>query len=328
MKILITGGAGYIGSITNKLLVDQGHQTVIFDNLSTGHRLACGKSELIYGDLKIISDIELAFGKHKFDAVIHFAALALSGESMEKPALYYENNILGGLNLLETMRKYNCPNLIFSSTCAVYGYPGKLPVTESESYKPVSVYGSSKRMYEEIIEWYSQIYGIKYAILRYFNAAGADPQGTLGEAHPDETHIIPIALEVAVGKRPKFKVFGNDYKTPDGTCIRDYIHVVDLAQGHIKALDYLISKKRSLTVNLGVGRGYSNMEVLKTIELVTGKKVPFDFTKRRAGDPDSIYADNTKAKTELNWQPKYDLKAIVESAWIWHKTHPEGYKKI
>jgi UDP-glucose 4-epimerase len=326
MKFLITGGAGYIGSITNKILSDTGIETVIFDNLSTGHTKAAGNTRIVIGDLRQKEPIRDLFRKEKFDGVIHFAALALAGESMEQPARYYENNILGGLNLLEAMRESGCQDIVFSSTCAVYGFPDNLPVTEKESYKPVSVYGSSKRMYEEILEWYESIYGIRSAILRYFNACGATLDGSVGEDHPNETHIIPIALAVAAGKRPEFTIFGNDYQTPDGTCIRDYIHVLDLADAHLKAIQYLQKNQKSVKINVGVGQGYSNIEILNTIEAVSGKKINRIIGSRRSGDPDAIYADNTKAQQVLGWRPKYsDLTTIIESAWKWHASHPNGY---
>ncbi len=323
MKILITGGAGYIGSVTNRFLRDIGHTTVIFDNLSTGRREACGDTELIVGDLKNKDSIQRAMSGKSFDAVIHFAALALAGESMEKPYAYYENNIVGGLNLVEAMRGSGCNTLVFSSTCAVYGFPDTLPVTEVEEYKPVSVYGSSKRMFEEILEWYGNIFQFRYVNLRYFNASGAYPGGMLGEAHPVETHIIPIALDVALGRRSEFSLYGDNYQTPDGTCIRDYIHVMDLADAHLKALEYMRRGGKSDAFNLGVGKGYSNKEVITTVEQVTGKKIPLSVVPRRPGDPDSIYADNTKARTALEWDPKYsDITTIVESAWKWHTRHP------
>jgi UDP-glucose 4-epimerase len=326
MKLLITGGAGYIGSVTNKYLRENGIDTMVFDNLSTGHRQAIGDTPLVIGDLKNRQSIVDLFQREKFDGVIHFAALALAGESMEKPALYYENNILGGLNLLEAMRMSGCQNIVFSSTCAVYGFPQSLPVTEKESYKPVSVYGSSKRMFEEILDWYERIYGINYASLRYFNAAGAMLNGSIGEFHPTETHIIPIAIDVACGKRPVFTVYGNDYQTTDGTCIRDYIHVLDLASAHLKAITHLIDLHKSLTVNLGVGRGYSNLEILQAIETISKKTIKREFGVRRPGDPDSIFADSRLAAEILDWKPKYsDIDTIVESAWKWHTAHPEGY---
>ncbi|MFC1646862.1 UDP-glucose 4-epimerase GalE [Patescibacteria group bacterium] len=319
MRVLVTGGAGYIGSITNNLLIDKGIETVVFDNLSCGHKESVGDSKLVIGDLKKPKDVEKAFELGPFDAVVHFAALALAGESMEKPFKYYENNIIGGLNLLEAMRENNCKTMVFSSTCAVYGFPDDLPVTEKESYKPVSVYGSSKRCFEEIIEWYGKIYNFKYINLRYFNASGAALDGKLGEDHEDETHIIPIAIETALGKRQEFTVFGDDYETSDGTCIRDYIHVLDLADAHIKAIKYLGSGGESAAINLGVGRGYSNLEVLDMIEKVSGNKINRKIGKRRKGDPDSIYADNSKAKKLLNWTPMHsDLETIVQSAWNWH----------
>lgn len=320
MNLLITGGAGYIGSIANRYLRDLGHQTVVFDNLTTGHKVAVGDTKLIVGDLKNPGDIEKAFEVESFDAVIHFAALALAGESMDKPAEYFINNILGGTNLLEAMQKAECKTIIFSSTCAVYGLPEKLPVTENESYKPVSVYGSSKRMLEEVLEWYDKIYGIKYVNLRYFNAAGALLDGTLGEAHNPETHIIPKALDAAAGNAYEFQLYGGDYKSPDGTCIRDYIHVLDLADAHIKAVEYLIKGGVSMSFNLGAGKGYSNKEVLSMVEKVTGKKISVKVVPRRIGDPDAIFADNTKAKTVLGWNPIHsNLETIVKSAWDWHQ---------
>jgi UDP-glucose 4-epimerase len=319
MKLLITGGAGYIGSITNEVLQKAGHETVIYD------RVACRKSKIgiqtesIVGDLRDLISIQQVFKTHTFDAVIHFAASALAGESMQKPHEYFENNILGGLNLLDAMRESPCKTFIFSSTCAVYGYPTKTPVTEDETIKPVSVYGASKRMFEEILAWYETLYGIKIGILRYFNASGAALDGSLGELHVPESHIIPIALDVALGKQKEFSLYGNDYETQDGTCVRDYIHVLDLADAHILAASHLLSGGTSFTVNLGVGTGYSNLEILSMIEKVTGKKIPYKILPRRAGDPAKIFADNTKARELLGWTPKYsDLETIISSAWKWH----------
>jgi UDP-glucose 4-epimerase len=328
MKVLITGGAGYIGSITNRTLRDAGHETVIFDNLSTGHKAAVGDTELLHGDLRNPSDISGAFSGRDFDTVIHFAAMALAGESMRMPYEYYRNNIMGGLNLLQAMTASGVRSVIFSSTCAVYGYPERLPVSEDEQYRPVSVYGSSKRMFEEILEWFGSIHGIRFAQLRYFNAAGALPDGSLGEDHPDESHIIPIAIGVAMGRRPVFELFGNNYKTADGTCVRDYIHVMDLAKAHILAAERLADSDRSFAVNLGVGRGYSNMEVLDSVRRVSGRTINVVVKERRPGDPDAIYADNRKAKEILNWQPEYpEIDTIVESAWKWHSSHPEGFNE-
>lgn len=317
MKVLITGGAGYIGSITNKLLQDQGHDTIVFDNLSRGHREAVGKTPLLVGDLTNLAEINEVFEQHSFDAVVHFAALSLAGESMEKPYEYFHNNLLGGLNLLEAMRKHNCKKIIFSSTSAVYGYPKRVPIVEEETIAPVSVYGASKHMVEEMIGWFEKLYGIKSVILRYFNAAGAMLDGSLGEDHEPEYHIIPGAIAVILGKQKIFELFGDDYDTPDGTCIRDYIHVVDLAEAHIKALEH----EESDVINLGVGRGYSNREVLEVVEKVTGKKLPVEVKPRRAGDPAKLWADNAKAKRVLGWEPKHsDIETIISSAFAWHKT--------
>jgi UDP-glucose 4-epimerase len=327
MKFLVTGGAGYIGSITNWLLRSKGHETVVFDNLSNGHKEAVGDTKLVVGDLKNKEDIQNVFKNESFDAVIHFAALSLAGESMEKPYEYFHNNIDGGLNLLEAMRLNGCKKIIFSSTCAVYGFPKKLPVTEESPINPTSVYGASKRNFEEILDWYEKLYGIKNAKLRYFNASGALPDGTLGEDHRPETHIIPVAL-VAAAKEKPFYVYGNDYKTEDGTCIRDYIHVLDLAEAHLKAVEYITKENKSIAVNLGVGRGYSNMEILKSVEKVTGKKINIQYKERRGGDPDAIYADNAKAKKLLEWEPQYEsTSSIIKTAWAWHQKHPGGYRE-
>ena len=325
MKFLVTGGAGYIGSITNALLRAEGHETVVFDNMTMGHKEAIGDTTLIVGDLRKKEDVEAAFAANTFDAVIHFAALTLPGESMQKPYEYFHNNIDGGLNLLEAMRTHECKRIIFSSTCAVYGFPKDLPVTEESPIAPTSVYGASKRNFEEILEWYEKIHGIRFARLRYFNACGAQADGSLGEDHNPETHIIPVAINALMKGEP-FYVFGRDYHTPDGTCVRDYIHVSDLASAHLKAAEYIAKEDKSLTVNLGVGKGYSNMEILHAIETVTGKKLNIQDKERRWGDPDAIYADNTAARSILGWEPKYTTpEAIIETAWKWHESHPNGY---
>ena len=319
MRFLITGGAGYIGSVTNEVLRKAGHETVIFDRKACRSNKVGFKTESIVGDLKDLSVIKRVFETHTFDAVLHFAASALAGESMIHPHEYFENNILGGLNLLEAMKASTCKTFIFSSTCAVYGFPVKTPVTEDETIKPVSVYGASKRMFEEILGWYETLYGMRIGILRYFNASGALRDGSLGEIHTPETHIIPIAIDVALGNQKEFILYGNDYETPDGTCIRDYIHVLDLADAHILAALRLQSGGESFTVNLGVGTGYSNLEILSMIEEVTGKKIPYAVYPRRSGDPAKIFADNKKAKELLGWSPKYsDLATIISSAWKWH----------
>jgi UDP-glucose 4-epimerase len=325
MKFLVTGGAGYIGSITNWLLRSKGHETTIFDNMGNGHKEAVGDTKLVVGDLRNPTDVNGVFEGEKFDAVIHFAASALAGESMERPGEYFHNNIDGGLNLLEGMRTHGCKTIIFSSTCAVYGFPKTLPVSEEAPIGPTSVYGASKKMFEEILDWYDRLYGIKNAKLRYFNASGALPDGSLGENHAPETHIIPVAIDAAVRGEPFF-VYGNDYQTPDGTCIRDYIHVLDLADAHMKAAEVLAKTSESFAVNLGVGKGYSNLEVLRSVEEATGKKLDIRYKERRSGDPDGIYADNTKAKELLGWIPQYLTPiSIIETAWAWAQKHPNGY---
>ncbi|MDO8657996.1 MAG: UDP-glucose 4-epimerase GalE [Candidatus Levybacteria bacterium] len=317
MKLLVTGGAGYIGSITVRKLQSLGHEVVVFDNLAHGHKESVD-CRLIVGDLL---DKEFLYKNLKndyFDGVIHFAAYALAGESMEKPFKYFQNNIMGGLNLLEFMRDQKINNIIFSSTCAIYGTPEVLPVSEAAKKNPESAYGESKLMFEKILDWYDKIYGIKYINLRYFNAAGASLDGKLGEDHNPETHIIPVAIKAAMAGN-SFYLFGDDYDTSDGTCIRDYIHVEDLATAHALALEKLIKTRKSDSFNLGVGKGYSNREVLNMIKRVSKTDFPIVIRSRRYGDPPKIFADNDKAKKELNFNPRYsDLETIVRSAWDWH----------
>lgn len=319
MRLLVTGGAGYIGSVTVRELQKAGHEVVVYDNLVYGHKESVSVP-LVVGDL-----LDLEFLKNKvegtFEAVIHFAAYALAGESMQNPYKFFQSNLQGGLNLLEFMRERKIPNIIFSSTCAIYGAPEKLPVTENESKKPESVYGESKLMFETILDWYDQIYGIKHINLRYFNACGATVDGLLGEDHDPETHIIPIAIQTALGKFESFKLFGTDYKTPDGTCIRDYIHVLDLANAHIQALEKIKSTGKSDFFNLGTGKGYSNREVLDMVKKVSNVNFKIEEIERRPGDPDAIYADNSKAMQELGFNPQFsDLETIVSTAWNWHSS--------
>jgi len=317
MKILVTGGAGYIGSITVKYLQSQGHDVTVIDNLSFGHKEAVS-GNLIIGDLKNKDFVFESLGKYEFDGVVHFAASALAGESMKDPYKYFNNNIQGGLNVLELMQEKNIKNIIFSSTCAIYGTPKNLPVTENESKKPESVYGESKLMFENILDWYEKVYGIKHINLRYFNAAGAALDGSLGENHDPETHIIPIAIKAAISNTP-FSLFGTDYDTEDGTCVRDYIHVEDLAIAHLQALNLLNEKGESDYFNLGAGTGYSNFQILEEIKKVSGVDFPVDIKPRRPGDPAMIYADNTKAREGLGFAPKYsDIETIVKTAWLWH----------
>ena len=325
MKILVTGGAGYIGSHTVVELLKQGHEITVFDNLVCGHKepVIC---PLIIGDLLDKNQINAVFEKDSFDGVIHFAAYALAGESMNEPRKYFENNILGGLNLLEAMKKHGVDKIIFSSSCSQYGFPEKLPVTEEESKKPASVYGESKLMFETILQWYDSLFGIKNVCLRYFNAGGASLDGSMGEDHDPETHIIPIAIQTALGQREKFVIFGMDYKTPDGTNIRDYVHVLDLADAHIRALEYLVRENESNYFNVGTGKGYSNKEIVEMVKKISGINFMVEFGPRRLGDPDAVYADNTKIKKAQSWEPRYsDLETIIKTAWNWHKTHPNGY---
>lgn len=318
MKILVTGGAGYIGSITTKALTAKGHEVAVFDNLANGHKEAVS-TQLIVGDLLDKQSLSKNLAGKNFDGVIHFAAYALAGESMRQPYKYFQNNILGGLNLLEFMKYSRIKNIIFSSTCAVYGAPKTLPVTEESEKAPRSVYGQSKLMFESILNWYDKIYGIKHTSLRYFNAAGASIDGSLGENHEPETHIIPVAIKAAL-TGSTFSLFGNDYDTPDGTCIRDYIHVEDLATAHILALEKLSKSEKSDSLNLGAGKGYSNLEILKMVEKVSGIKVNVDVVGRREGDPPQIFAYNRKAEEELGFVAQHsDLKTIVETAFAWHK---------
>ncbi len=319
MKILVTGGAGYIGSITNRLLQKEGYDTVVFDNLKHGYKENVS-GKLIVGDLLNKDDLTKLRGEN-FDSVIHFAALALAGESMKKPYEYLENNILGGLNLLEFMREENVDSIVFSSTCAIYGAPKKLPVTEEEEKKPDSVYGESKLTFERILSWYDRIYNIKHMNLRYFNAAGGSLDGKLGENHNPETHLIPRAIMAALGKL-ELELYGNDYDTSDGSAIRDYIHVEDLAWAHILAMSKLKKDQESDNFNLGVGRGYSNLEVIEMVKKVSGTDFEVKQAPRREGDPQAIYSDNSKAQTDLKFNPKYsDLKTIVETAWKWHASN-------
>lgn len=319
MKILVTGGAGYIGAVTVKKLLEVGHDVTVFDNLVYGHKesVSC---RLVQGDLLDRELLESSFANDTFDAVIHFAAYALAGESMQNPYKYFQSNIQGGLNLLNFMQKKRIKNIIFSSTCAIFGTPEKMPVSEESEKHPESVYGQSKLMFEEMLQWYDKIYGIKYVNLRYFNAAGATADGTLGEDHDPETHIIPIAISTALGKQQVFKLFGTDYPTKDGTCIRDYIHIEDLAAAHIQGLEFLLDKKTSDSFNLGTGVGYSNLDVVEMVKKVSGIDFPVENVDRRPGDPPEIYADNKKAKEVLGFKPVHsDLENIVKTAWEFHK---------
>ncbi len=325
MNILVLGGAGYIGSHAVRLFLSRGHQVWIYDNLSCGHRAAVPAERLIVGDLAEIARVDHALVAHRIDAVVHFAAFTYVGESVKDPGKYYQNNLVNTLNLMECMRRNRVARLVFSSTAATYGAPQHVPIREEEPQKPINPYGSGKLAVERALADYAAAYGWGYAALRYFNAAGAGPEGNLGEDHDPETHLIPLILQTALGQRPQIEVFGTDYPTPDGTCIRDYIHVDDLAEAHLLALEQLAPGK-GLCYNLGIGRGYSVREVIRTAEEVVGKPVAVREGPRRAGDPPALVASPEKIQRELGWRPHYtELRPIVETAWNWHRTHPRGY---
>jgi UDP-glucose 4-epimerase len=318
--ILIVGGAGYIGSHLNKEISKKRIKTVIFDNLSYGHRDFVKWGTFEQGDLGNIEDIRSVFRKYPIEAVMHFAAFTYVGESVEDPQKYYLNNVKNTLNLLQVMLEENVKYFVFSSTCATYGNPVEIPITENHPQNPINPYGKGKLIVETVLKDYSDAYGLKYASLRYFNAAGADPDGEVGELHDPETHLIPLILDVAAGKREDIKIFGTDYDTPDGTCIRDYIHVTDLAEAHILALEYLQNGGKSDFFNLGNGNGFSVKEVIETAREVTGKNIKAAEADRRPGDPPILVGSSNKAKEKLNWNPKYDeLSKIIETAWNWHK---------
>ncbi len=318
--ILVVGGAGYIGSHTNKELNRRGYQTLIYDNLVYGHKESVKWGKLEVGDLAEEEHLERIFQENPIDAVLHFAAYAYVGESVAKPAKYYKNNVCNTIQLLDIMRKYQVNHIIFSSTCATYGVPDKMPITEDMPQKPVNPYGATKWMVERILEDYRKAYGINYCCLRYFNAAGADPEGELGESHMPETHLIPLILDAASGKRESISIFGTDYPTKDGTCIRDYIHVSDLADAHIQALEYLIKGGESSCFNLGNGNGDSVQHVIEVAKQVTGRKIKVKEEKRRAGDPPILIGSAKKAAKILGWEPKYaEIETIMEHAWRWHE---------
>ncbi len=319
MAVLVCGGAGYIGSHVNKMLNLMGCETVVFDNLVYGHREAVKWGAFVEGDLKDPEAIEAVFEKYPIEAVMHFAAYAYVGESVLDPEKYYFNNVCCTLNLLRAMRKHGCGKIIFSSTCATYGEPERMPITEDMPQKPINPYGASKLMVERIFRDYSAAYGLKAVALRYFNAAGADPEGEIGEDHTPETHLIPLVLDAAAGKRPDIKVFGTDYPTRDGSCIRDYIHVEDLASAHVLALKYLEKGGETDFFNLGNEKGTSVLEVIQAVRKVTGKDFTVTLTDRRAGDPAALVGSSEKAKKVLGWAPKYaDIETIVRHAWKWH----------
>ncbi len=325
MNVLLTGGAGYVGSHAARLLKQAGQQLWLYDNLSNGHRAATLGTQLIEGDLMDGARLAVAFRDHKIDAVMHFAALAYVGESVTDPAKYYQNNIVGTLTLLDAMRAAGVSSIVFSSTCATYGQPERVPITESEKQAPINPYGFTKLAIEHALADYATAYGLSYAALRYFNASGAADDGSIGEDHKPETHLIPLILQVALGQRDEVLVFGDDYDTRDGTCIRDYIHVDDLGRAHLAALERL-DKGVELKLNLGTGAGASVMEVIEAARRVTGHKIPHRIVPRRPGDPPRLVADASLARKTLEWTPNYvGIEPIVASAWKWHQAHPNGY---
>ncbi len=325
MNVLVTGGAGYVGSHAARMLVRNGHDVWVYDNLSKGHRGAALPDRLIVGDLMDRQLLDSVLKEKQIDAVMHFAASIAVGESVEQPAAYYRNNVVGTLSLLDAMRAADVGRIVFSSTAAIYGEPTEVPIKETQKHEPINPYGFTKLIIERALGDYARAYGWGYAALRYFNAAGASRDGDIGEDHDPETHLIPIVLQVALGQRDHVFVFGDDYPTADGTCIRDYIHVEDLVSAHLAALQRL-EPGTELKLNLGTGQGATVQEVIEACRRVTGHPIPAKMAERRAGDSPALVADSNLARELLDWQPDYtDVEAIVESAWRWHQSHPNGY---
>jgi len=327
MAILVCGGAGYIGSHAVAELITKGEEVVVLDNLQKGHKDAIWQGAKFYkGDLRDKNILDSVFSENKIEAVIHFAADSLVGESVIEPLKYYENNVVSALSLLKAMKEHNVKKIVFSSTAATYGEPESVPIVETDKTLPTNPYGETKLAVEKMLKWAEKAYDIKHVILRYFNVAGAHESGKIGEDHSPETHLIPIILQVALGKRDKIMVYGDDYNTPDGTCIRDYIHVMDLVDAHLLAIKKLKETEESGIYNLGNGNGFSVKEVIDVVKKVTGKEIPMEIAGRRAGDPAVLIASSEKATKELSWSPKYNsLEQIIESAWNWHKNNPKGY---
>ncbi|ANR70853.1 UDP-glucose 4-epimerase GalE [Selenomonas sp. oral taxon 126] len=328
MAILVCGGAGYIGSHAVHALVEKGEQVAIVDNLQTGHRGALNPAAKFYeGDIRDASVLDKIFTENKIEAVIHFAANSLVGESMEKPLLYFNNNVYGMQVLLEAMVRHGVDKIVFSSTAATYGEPKRVPIHEDDETCPTNTYGETKLTMEKMMKWVSRANGVRYVSLRYFNAAGALPDGSIGEDHKTETHLIPLILQVPTGRRDHITVFGDDYPTPDGTCLRDYIHVVDLADAHVLALEYLRKGGASDIFNLGNGQGFSVKEMIAAAEKATGRSIKVEIGARRAGDPAQLIASSEKARTVLGWKPQFtDVEQVIGTAWKWHESHPHGYE--
>ena len=328
MAILVCGGAGYIGSHAVHALVEKGEQVVIVDNLQTGHRGALNPAAKFYeGDIRDAAVLDMIFTENKIEAVIHFAANSLVGESMEKPLLYFNNNVYGMQVLLEAMVRHGVDKIVFSSTAATYGEPKRVPIHEDDETCPTNTYGETKLTMEKMMKWVSRANGVRYVSLRYFNAAGALPDGSIGEDHKTETHLIPLILQVPTGRRDHITVFGDDYPTPDGTCLRDYIHVVDLADAHVLALEYLRKGGASDIFNLGNGQGFSVKEMIAAAEKATGRSIKVEIGARRAGDPAQLIASSEKARSVLGWKPQFtDVEQVIGTAWKWHESHPHGYE--
>lgn len=326
MSILVTGGAGYIGSHCVAALIDRGVDVVVVDDLSKGHKEALKGGRFYLGSVADKEFLSSVFEKESIEAVIHFAAYSLVGESMQIPEQYFRNNVTAGLTLIETMIQYKVPYLVFSSTAATFGEPENIPIVETDRQVPTNPYGESKLIVEHMLRWCDQAHGLKYCALRYFNVAGARADGTIGEDHRPESHLIPLILQVAQGKRDKLSLFGTDYPTKDGTCVRDYIHVEDLIDAHMLALDYLRAGNPSTAFNLGNGQGFSNREIIEAARRVTGHPIPVSEEDRRPGDPATLIASSQKAMDVLGWKPKYtNVEDIIATAWKWHSTHPNGY---
>ena len=329
MAVLVCGGAGYIGSHAVARLLEKGEEVVVVDNLYKGHRRAVpDEAKLYIGDMSDEMFMTKVFEANKINSVMHFAADSLVGESVEKPLKYYENNVYGTMSLLKVMARFEVDKIVFSSTAATYGEPENIPILEKDKTEPTNPYGETKLAVEKMLKWIAKAYGINYVVLRYFNVAGAHESGSIGEDHTPETHLIPLVLQVALGKRDKIYIFGDDYDTHDGTCIRDYIHVMDLVDAHILAIERLREGGKSSTYNLGNGNGFTVKEVVDTARKVTGHAIPAELAPRRVGDPAKLVASSEKAINELGWKPIHsDLKDIIESAWNWHKNNPGGYVK-
>ena len=328
MAVLVCGGAGYIGSHAVHVLIEKGEEVIIVDNLQTGHRAALHpKAKFYEGDIRDAAVLDKIFTENDIEAVIHFAANSLVGESMEKPLLYFNNNVYGMQVLLEGMVKHGVDKIVFSSTAATYGEPKRVPIHEDDETNPTNTYGGTKLTMEKMMKWVSRANGVRYVSLRYFNAAGALPDGSIGEDHKTETHLIPLILQVPTGRRDHITVFGDDYPTPDGTCLRDYIHVVDLADAHVLALEYLRKGGASDIFNLGNGQGFSVKEMIAAAEKATGRSIKVEIGARRAGDPAQLIASSEKARSVLGWKPQFtDVEQVIGTAWKWHESHPHGYE--